>query len=114
VNLARARLDEAAFATAWSAGSGLTVEHVLAEIEAGGAPPTSRSDPAERFGLTRRELEVLRLLPSGETYRQIGERLFVTHRTVEHHVQSLCTKLGVSGREEAVAAADRHGLLADF
>ena len=111
VVLARARLDEAAFAAAWSAGAGLTVEQVMAEIEADRAPAASRIDPAERFGLTRRELEVLRLLPSGETYRQIGERLFVTHRTVEHHVQSLCAKLGVTGREDAVATARRLGLL---
>lgn len=60
--------------------------------------------------LTRRELEVLRLLAAGETNTAIGYRLGLTVHTVERHVANTYRKLDVRGRAEASAFAVRHGL----
>jgi DNA-binding NarL/FixJ family response regulator len=65
---------------------------------------------ADEFGLTDRELEVLRLLADGRTNRQIGEELFIAAKTASVHVSRILMKLGVSNRAEAAAAAHRMGL----
>lgn len=65
-------------------------------------------------GLTARELEVLALLAGGLRNADIAERLFVSKRTVDHHVSSILRKLEVSTRGEAVAAAGRLGLSAEL
>lgn len=67
---------------------------------------------AERNGaaLTRRELEVLRLLATGSTNRQIAERLVLSVHTVERHVNNVYRKLGVRNRAEAAMLAVRRGL----
>lgn len=62
-------------------------------------------------GLTPREMEVLRLLASGDTNRLIGDRLFISERTVERHVSSILAKLGVGTRAAATAFAYEHGLM---
>ena len=59
--------------------------------------------------VTKRESEVLQLLVEGIANEQIAQRLFISKRTVEHHVSSILAKLGVSSRAEAVAHALRHG-----
>lgn len=61
-------------------------------------------------GLSTRELEVLALLAAGKTNRQIGEALFITEKTAGHHVSSILSKLGVSGRVSAAGIALRMGL----
>ena len=61
--------------------------------------------------LTGREAEVLALVAQGLTNRQVGERLFISGKTVSVHVSNVLTKLGASGRTEAVAIAHRRGLL---
>jgi DNA-binding CsgD family transcriptional regulator len=62
-------------------------------------------------GLTRRELEVLRLVATGESNRQIAEALVISEHTVARHVQNIFTKLDVSSRTAAGAFAFEHGLL---
>jgi DNA-binding CsgD family transcriptional regulator len=60
---------------------------------------------AHPAGLTAREAEVLEVLREGLTNTEIADRLFLSPRTVDHHVSSILAKLGVSTRAEAVAHA---------
>jgi DNA-binding CsgD family transcriptional regulator/tetratricopeptide (TPR) repeat protein len=78
---------------------------VVAGFAAGSSPL-----PAHDFGLSRRELEVLALIAEGRSNPEIGRQLFITRKTVAVHVSNILTKLGVSGRVEAAAAAIRLGL----
>ncbi|HEU0235731.1 MAG TPA: LuxR C-terminal-related transcriptional regulator [Candidatus Limnocylindrales bacterium] len=66
---------------------------------------------SETHGLTRRELEVLRLLATGMTNRAIAGELSVTVRTVDTHVSSILGKLAVSTRAAATSYAYRHGIV---
>jgi DNA-binding CsgD family transcriptional regulator/tetratricopeptide (TPR) repeat protein len=72
-----------------------------------GEPVPRRGDP---FGLSPREQEVLALIAEGRTNREIGERLFISQKTVGVHVGNILSKLDVSGRVEAAAVAIRLGL----
>lgn len=73
--------------------------------------PRGRDGDAPAPDLTRRELEVLRLITGGAGTRAIAERLHISPATVRNHVQNLLGKLGVHSRLEAAAYAVRHGLL---
>jgi DNA-binding CsgD family transcriptional regulator len=61
--------------------------------------------------LTGRESEVLALAAEGLSNRQIGERLYISGKTVSVHMSRVLDKLGAGGRAEAVAIAHRRGLL---
>jgi DNA-binding NarL/FixJ family response regulator len=61
--------------------------------------------------LTPRELEVVQLLVDRQSDRQIGERLFISHRTVMTHVANILAKLDVESRTPAAAQAVRIGLI---
>ena len=74
------------------------------------APPPARL--LTRYGLTDRELTVLRLLAAGRTNSQIGAELYISASTASVHVSNILRKLGVSGRVQAAAIAERAGLLA--
>jgi DNA-binding CsgD family transcriptional regulator len=63
------------------------------------------------YGLTDREVAVLRLLAAGRTNAQIGAELYISYKTASVHVSNILRKLGVSGRAEAAALAERAGLL---
>ena len=73
-------------------------------------PATHQRDPVAGLNVTRRELDVLRLLAAGQTNRQIGESLFISEKTASVHVTNLLRKLGVPNRIEAAAIAQRLGL----
>ncbi|MGH3110820.1 MAG: ATP-binding protein [Gaiellaceae bacterium] len=75
-----------------------------------GPRSTTRDNPAQ---LTTRELEVLRLVATGLRNTEIAGRLFLSPRTVGHHVSAILRKLGVATRGEAAAAARRLDLLED-
>nr|WP_298685645.1 helix-turn-helix transcriptional regulator [uncultured Dongia sp.] len=72
-----------------------------------GAQERTRQNP---HGLTARELGVLEELTQGRRNADIARRLFVSEKTVDHHVSSILAKLGVRSRGEAAAAAHRLGL----
>jgi DNA-binding NarL/FixJ family response regulator len=87
---------------------------VLAEIDALIArtrlspAPAPRAPVEERpYGLTEREYEVLALLGTGATNRQIARRLFISERTVGVHVSRVLHKLQVTNRAQAAAVAAR-------
>ena len=77
------------------------------------ATPTTPSPAAAPapYGLTGRELAVLRLLAAGRTNAQIGAELYISPKTAGVHVSSILRKLGVSGRVQAAGVAERAGLL---
>jgi len=71
-----------------------------------GIPRRSRkSTRSNSFGLTKRETEILALLSEGLRNSAIARRLFVSTKTVDHHVSAILAKLGVPSRAEAVAVA---------
>ena len=79
---------------------------VLGEYRRMAAEPGSPDEPS----LTQRETEVLRLVAKGLTARQIANRLTLSHRTVENHVQSTLRKLQLHNRVELARYAIEHGL----
>lgn len=85
------------------------VEAVLAGAGQPG-PPKATARPA---GLSEREIEVLGLLIQGLSNRQMAEALFLSPKTVDHHIQHIYDKVGVSTRVGATLFALRHGLVKD-
>jgi DNA-binding NarL/FixJ family response regulator len=73
----------------------------------GGGGPTST---ASESGLTPRELEVLRLIATGMTNREVAADLVLSEKTVARHVSNIFTKLGVTSRSAATAYAFSNGL----
>ncbi|WP_245997559.1 response regulator [Streptomyces armeniacus] len=75
-------------------------------------PAASAATPADSGvpQLTERETEVLRLVAKGLSYRQIAERLVISHRTVQNHVQNTLGKLQLHNRVELVRYAIERGL----
>ena len=74
------------------------------------------ADPAtdtEESQLTERETEVLKMVAKGLSYKQIAERLVLSHRTVQNHVQNTLRKLQMHNRVELTRYAIEHGLDGD-
>jgi DNA-binding NarL/FixJ family response regulator len=85
-------------------------------LATGAAAPAAGSGGPEAPGvpqLTERETEVLRLVAKGLTYRQIADRLVISHRTVQNHVQNTLGKLQLHNRVELVRFAIERGLATD-
>jgi DNA-binding CsgD family transcriptional regulator len=70
-----------------------------------------RAPSIDTHGLTARELQVLRLVATGETNKAIAAELVLSERTVDRHVSNIFTKLGVSSRAAATAYAYEHQLV---
>jgi HD-GYP domain-containing protein (c-di-GMP phosphodiesterase class II) len=64
-------------------------------------------------GLSEREVEVLRLIARGASYKAVADRLSISPKTAEHHVAHIYTKIGVSSRAAAALFAMEHSLLAE-
>jgi DNA-binding CsgD family transcriptional regulator len=62
------------------------------------------------YGLTGREVEVLRLVAAGRTNQEIADALVITHSTAAQHVAHILAKIGAANRAEAAAYATRSGL----
>jgi predicted ATPase/DNA-binding CsgD family transcriptional regulator len=115
---ARAQLGEQAWRQAWAEGRLMTPVQALAAQEQAMLPtslPTRAAVAPPRhaapFGLTSREVEVLRWLSQGLSDAQIAEQLVISARTVNRHTTSLYSKLAVSSRAGATRAALEHHLL---
>ena len=90
--------------------SGLDGEAVERVLAAAGHRRTAR--PPLPAGLTAREAEVLRLIALGLTTRQVADRLVISAKTTDHHVQHIYTKIGASTRGAAALFAIEQGILA--
>ncbi|MED3484572.1 hybrid sensor histidine kinase/response regulator transcription factor [Bacillus toyonensis] len=75
------------------------------------AEPFGSKSIGEEYGLTKRELEVLKLLSQGSRYKTIASTLYLSNGTVRNYASNLYEKLGVKNREEAVQKAKDIGLL---
>jgi predicted ATPase/DNA-binding CsgD family transcriptional regulator len=114
-------LGAEAFAAARAEGAGLSVEAAVARITQDDAAKPEPTRPAAAAGaapshdavaaLTPRELSVLRLLSDGLSYAEIGRRLSISRRTVDAHLRSIYSKLGVRSRHEAVQHAIHQALI---
>jgi DNA-binding CsgD family transcriptional regulator len=82
---------------------------LLARAEALGARLGHAGMPPD--DLSRREVEILRLVAAGRSNREIGEELFISGHTVANHVRSILRKTGAANRTEAAAYAFRHELI---
>jgi HD-GYP domain-containing protein (c-di-GMP phosphodiesterase class II) len=71
-----------------------------------------RKRPQNPGGLSRREVEVLHLAALGLTTRQIAERLYISAKTADHHIQHIYAKIGVSTRAAAALWASQHAVVA--
>ena len=67
--------------------------------------------PSDTHRLAPRELQVLRLVATGETNKAIGRTLSLSEKTIERHVSNIFTKLGVPSRAAATAFAYQHKLI---
>lgn len=85
---------------------------VLGEFRRLAAAPAPGGDD-QRPELTPREVEVLRLVAKGRSYRQIADQLVLSHRTVQNHVQNTLRKLQLHNKVELARYAIEQGLDAD-
>ncbi len=93
------------------------IEYALSAEEPSTTTPSSTPEqppapaPEHPAGLTSREVEVLGLVAAGMTNAQVAERLFLSPRTVQRHLNSIYHKLGVSSRTAATRFALERGLI---
>jgi DNA-binding CsgD family transcriptional regulator len=121
VAAASTQLGEKAFAAVWAEGRTMTFDQVLSAhaavtipIDAPAGPssvPHARKASTAPSGLTAREVEVLHLLAEGLTSAQIAKQLVIGVVTVNFHVRSIYSKLGVTYRAAATRYALDHHLL---
>ena len=118
----RQELGDTEFQSVWEAGRGLALPEVTAEAIALLARIAMADDPVARerhdssarripYGLTPRELEVLRLIATGRSDREIADALFISRHTAMKHVTNILGKMGVGSRTAAFALAHQDGLV---
>ena len=104
---ARRAMPPALAATAWSEGQAMSMERAIALAL---STPT-RIDPDSTMRLSPREREVASLVAQGLSNRDIAERLVVSERTAENHVQRVLNRLGLRSRAQVAVWAVQNGLL---
>jgi DNA-binding NarL/FixJ family response regulator len=72
------------------------------------------TDEVARAALSDQEKRVLRLAAHGKTNKQIAADLFLSDKTVKHHISNILSKLNLSSRAQAAVWATQHGLLDEF
>ena len=113
---ARSQLEEGAWTKAWEEGGAMSmeraIEYALSEDDSSTIATRTQeqtsSATARTRTLTRREREVAKLVAQGLTNRQIAEELFVSERTVDHHVSNILKKLNLSSREQVASRLRDH------
>jgi predicted ATPase/DNA-binding CsgD family transcriptional regulator len=117
---ARTQLGEQAFAAAWIQGKSMSPEQALAPTDAIlPLPPVTQQEslplvcpsPAYPSELTGREVDVLGLVAQGFTNAQIADRLIISSHTVNSHVRSILSKLGLTSRSAIIHFAFEHHLV---
>jgi DNA-binding NarL/FixJ family response regulator len=104
-------LLDAALSTAHALGMGALEQRLTARLGQTAAPPPATLPLLD--ALSQREVEVLRLLATGKSNRDIADTLCISLNTVATHVRNILTKTGTANRTEAAAYALRSGLLAE-
>ena len=117
----RAHLGEQAFTQALAEGRAMTPEQALAAgqhpVPAGHPPASAGADrphvpsPASPDDLTKREVEVLRLVARGLSDAQVAQTLVISPRTVNAHLRSIYSKLGITSRHAATLFAIKQQLI---
>jgi DNA-binding NarL/FixJ family response regulator len=118
--MARSALGEETFRAAVAGGETTPLDRLTAEAQAwvqalpstgaDGSVPAAHlpAPPAIRGGLSPREIEVLRLVASGNSNREIAAALVISLNTVARHLSNIFDKIGAANRTEAAAYAHRH------
>jgi predicted ATPase/class 3 adenylate cyclase/DNA-binding CsgD family transcriptional regulator len=105
--LGRARTTDLMAAGA-ALGLGEAAVYARQQIDAARREPVPKSRQPRPGGLSRREIEVLRLVADGMSNADVATELFISPRTAEHHIQNIYTKIGVSSRAGATRWALEH------
>jgi DNA-binding CsgD family transcriptional regulator/tetratricopeptide (TPR) repeat protein len=118
VTTVRTQLDEATFNAAWAEGQAMTLEQAIAEaLQVSAQHPVAQESKTSAEprqypgGLTRREVEVLRLLAVGLSNQEIADKLVLSKRTVHAHLRSIFAKLDVTTRTAATRVALEHKIV---
>ena len=93
------------------ARDGLLCPPAVESVLSAAGQPSRRASAKPLAGLTAREIEVLRLVAAGLTAKEMGRRLNLSPKTVDHHIQSVYGKIGVASRAAAALYAVENGLL---
>jgi len=105
VAIVREGLTEEEFRRAWEEGRAMSLDEAVAYASRGRG---ERKRPSTGWAsLTPSELQVVRLVAEGLSNPQIGERLFISKRTVQTHLKHVFAKLGVTSRSELASEATR-------
>lgn len=91
--------------TPWSPG---LAERILKEFE---NQEITDSDPGENFQLTERQMEVLKLVAQGMVYKEVGDRLGLSERTIKYHMAKIMEKLHLENRTQVIALASQLGII---
>lgn len=91
-----------------------SVSDLVQMLRDGGSPVPGGTANGKKFGLTRRELEIMSTIVAGYTNKEIARKFSLSEDTVKHHLTNIFDKLGVSSRLELALFAINHRLVEDF